>query len=128
MLTSGHEWQPLAYAVDPTPGAGDGVDVYYGLVDRTVGAFATWNSRTEGPLVYGQNRPLGEPVNAPALADVDGDGLPDVVFTNRSGRVGWWNENGSLSPGWPPELEVEGFDTFAGPLPLGSSSGGIRRR
>jgi hypothetical protein len=27
VLTDLHDWQPLAYAVDPTPGAGDGVDV-----------------------------------------------------------------------------------------------------
>jgi hypothetical protein len=124
-LTNGHEWQPLAYAVDPTPGAGDGVDVYYALVDRTVGALATWNTKTAGPLSYGQNRALGEPVNAPAIEDIDADGLPEFLFTTRSGRVGWWNDNGSLSPGWPPRLESEGFPTYAGPLPLVGPGGGI---
>ena len=124
VLTAGHVWQPIAYASDLTPGAGDGVDVSYALVDRTAGALATFGtSVTLDPkagrsLHVGQNRPLNEPVNAPALEDVDGDGLPEIVFTTRSGRVGWWNDNGSLSPGWPPELEREGFDTHAGPLPL----------
>jgi hypothetical protein len=125
VLTSGHEWQPLAFAVDYTPSMGDGADVHYALVDRTVGALATWDTFTNGPLTYGQNRALGEPVNAPAIDDVDGDGLPEFIFTTRSGRVGWWNENGSLSPGWPPKLEREGFETFAGPLPLVGPNGGI---
>jgi len=129
-LTDLHDWQPLAYAVDPTPGAGDGVDVRYAVVDRSAGALRTLRTSSPDPkagsvIESGQNRPLGEPVNAPALDDVDGDGLPEIVFTTRSGRVGWWNENGSLSPGWPPKLESEGFPTFAGPLPLGGSSGGI---
>jgi hypothetical protein len=101
--------------------------VRYAFVDRTVGALATWastelNPKAGGPVHSGQNKPLGEPVNAPALEDVDGDGLPEIVFTTRSGRVGWWNDNGSLSPGWPPRLEREGFQTFAGPLPLTRSN------
>jgi len=125
-LTAEHDWQPLPYAVKPQGLAiPEARDIHYALVDLTAGALATLNFGASpdpkaggGVINFGQNRALGEPVNAPALEDVDGDGLPEIVFTTRSGRVGWWNDNGSLSPGWPPDLEREGFETYAGPLPL----------
>jgi M6 family metalloprotease-like protein len=127
VLTAGHAWQPIAYGKDPEPDPehpticiDNCVGVHYALVDLTVGALASLDLEDLDATraSFGENRPLGEPVNAPALDDVDGDGLPEIVFTTRSGRVGWWNENGSFSPGWPPKLEREGFPTFAGPLPI----------
>lgn len=118
-LTAGHAWQPLSYAVKQ---AGVCIDVCadfrLALVDRTAGALRVFKNGTLEEVATEQNRELGEPVNAPALDDVDGDGLPEILFTTASGRVGYWNDNGSLSPGWPPEVEREGFVTRAGPLPL----------
>jgi M6 family metalloprotease-like protein len=90
------------------------------VVDRTMGSarlFDFFGVETV-PAEAWQGRELGEPVAPPSVADLDGDGLPEIAFTTASGRVGYWNTNGSISPGWPPEIEEEGFVSRAGPLPL----------
>ncbi|MGH7725227.1 MAG: hypothetical protein ACREOU_07325 [Candidatus Eiseniibacteriota bacterium] len=127
---AGHLLQPILFSAVPAPVEGcmpieGGGLPYVGVVDRTAGAFGTFGPPPEDGCASGsstfqlnQSRPLGEPVNAPALDDVDGDGLPEVVFTTASGKVGYWNTNGSLSPGWPPEVEREGFASGAGPITL----------
>jgi hypothetical protein len=119
-LAVGHLQQPLLTRV-VEPGM-----VYLGVsgtpivsvVDRTVGLLTSYklDVSTLVPFEPGQARALDEPVNAPALADMDGDGLPEILFTTESGRVGYWNLNGATSPGWPPQVELEGFPTEAGPL------------
>jgi hypothetical protein len=95
------------------------------VVDRTRGSARTFAMNTQALVdVPGfadepwQGRELGEPVGPPAVADLDADGLPEIAFISESGRVGYWNTNGSTSPGWPPEVEREGFVSRAGPLPL----------
>jgi len=37
----------------------------------------------------------------PALADIDNDGLPEIVFNSGNGRVYAWNHDGSDVPGFP---------------------------
>ena len=37
----------------------------------------------------------------PALADLDGDGLKEIVLGNDDGRVFAWRTDGTLLPGWP---------------------------
>ena len=109
----GHALQPIGFTIATRR--------YVALVDRTVGGlrmFLRGAGSALDPVPLDQNLVLGERINAPAVDDVDGDGLPEIVFTTESGRVGYWNDNGSLSPGWPPRVEKEGFVTRAGPLPL----------
>jgi len=112
----GHALQPLVLGIT----LGGAAQLRVALVDRTAGSLRMFqlvaNQLSDLPL--DQQHALGEPINAPALDDVDGDGLPEIVFTTESGKVGYWNDNGSLSPGWPPQVEKEGFVTRAGPLPL----------
>ncbi len=120
----GHDLQPLYFLTDVPPGTVCIPEACYVnhvvVVDRTAGSVSQLEPVGSGYVVtpLSQNKPLGEPINAPALDDIDGDGLPEILFTTRSGKVGYWNDNGSLSPGWPPQAEKEGFVTRAGPLPL----------
>ncbi|MDI6809723.1 MAG: C25 family cysteine peptidase [Candidatus Eisenbacteria bacterium] len=38
---------------------------------------------------------------SPCLADIDLDGLPEIVFAATNGKVYVWNSNGTSVPGWP---------------------------
>lgn len=38
---------------------------------------------------------------SPALADIDGDGLDDIVAADQNGNVHVWRHDGSYLPGWP---------------------------
>ncbi len=120
VFAEGHVLQPLLFRIQDMGGAPP-AEPQVGVVDRTDGSFGVYGpGESGGAAVFrtDQIRPLGEPVNAPALDDLDGDGLPEVVFTTASGRVGYWNANGSLTPGWPPEVEKEGFASGAGPITM----------
>ena len=113
---AGHALQPLVF----TASYGGALEYRVTLVDRTAGSLRMFRlvANQLADVALDQAHPLGEPINAPAVDDVDGDGMPEILFTTVSGKVGYWNDNGSLSPGWPPQVEKEGFATMAGPLPL----------
>ena len=38
---------------------------------------------------------------SPAVADLDGDGSPEIVAANDRGKLFVWSANGTLWPGWP---------------------------
>jgi hypothetical protein len=40
-------------------------------------------------------------LTAPAVADITGDGRPDVISASDSNNIGAWNEQGQPVPGWP---------------------------
>ncbi|MBI3115328.1 MAG: S8 family serine peptidase [Candidatus Kerfeldbacteria bacterium] len=42
----------------------------------------------------------------PAVGDVTGDGLPEVVAVNNKGRVFVWDRTGAPLPGWPAQLST----------------------
>jgi hypothetical protein len=124
VLATGHVQQPLLvrYLTNANPPL---IRYDAAVVDRTVGKLVDFrtDTNTPDPFEATQAVVLNEPVNAPALDDVDADGMPEVVFTTESGKVGYWNLNGSTSPGWPPRVEREGFPTHAGPLTANLSAG-----
>ncbi len=43
----------------------------------------------------------GHVTGSPAIADIDGDGRPEVVVGSWDGTVSAWRPNGTLVPGWP---------------------------
>jgi MYXO-CTERM domain-containing protein len=43
-------------------------------------------------------------VNAPAVADLDGDGKPEIVVTTWAGTIYVIGSNGAVKPGWPRRL------------------------
>ena len=69
-------------------GAGDGVYIFStnGTLKRTMQA--------SGTVPYGA---------ALALADLDGDGIPEIIFQTES-AVNVWRGDGTVFPGWPVQL------------------------
>jgi subtilisin family serine protease len=41
---------------------------------------------------------------SPAVADLDGDGSPEILAANLQGKIFVWHANGSLVPGWPKQI------------------------
>jgi hypothetical protein len=51
---------------------------------------------------------------APALADLDGDGVPDVIVATNAGRVHAWDASGASLAGWPAEVPHRARAGFGG--------------
>ena len=73
----------------------DGIDLP-GFPVRTPPA-AYWHSESLAAQDFGIIGP-GEaiPVGSPAVADLDGDGLSEIVVTDLGGNVSWWDSTGRL--------------------------------
>ena len=69
-------------------GSGDGVYIFSanGTLKRTMQA--------SGSVYYG---------TALALADLDGDGIPEIIMQTNS-AVNAWKGDGSIFPGWPVQV------------------------
>ncbi len=55
--------------------------------------------------------------NAPAVGDVEPDGIPDVAAVSWPTNLYLWNNKGQIKPGWPKNLNVQ---SLIDPNPLGS--------
>ncbi|MCC6349891.1 MAG: VCBS repeat-containing protein [Candidatus Eisenbacteria bacterium] len=66
----------------------DGTEVLNG--DNNAGTQGVFKALSAGPNFC-----------TPALADIDGDGLPEIIFNGGDGRVYAWNADGSNVPGFP---------------------------
>ena len=80
---------------------------------------------------------VGTVVSAPVVADIDGDGANEVVFTSRNGNLYVLEADGSLADGWPYEMmvgsdwppsltDIDGDGTLEIFQPVGSSVVGLR--
>jgi len=78
----------LEIVIDAWVGAGEGVLVIGadGTIERSMAA--------SGRTGYG---------SAPALADLDGDGFPEIIMQTDS-AINVWKGDGSVLPGWPAQL------------------------
>ncbi len=58
--------------------------------------------RRDPDLLPGMPKRVGVSLEAsPKLADVDGDGIDDIVTVNSDGQIGVWHADGTSLPGWP---------------------------
>jgi hypothetical protein len=55
-------------------------------------------------------------VNGIGAGDPDGDGYAEVLAQTIHSAVGFWNQSGHPSPGWPKPTTREGFRTDSPPL------------
>src|SRR4029077_10718437 len=62
-----------------------------------------WLDRDSKPATKGVFKVLGQPINygSPAMADLDGDGLPEIIYGSFDGKLYAWKANGSNLPGFP---------------------------
>ncbi len=84
------------------PGA-DG-DELPGWPVRTETQFAA-RAHLESPALQALDPPL-EPPRAPTIADLTGDGIPEVI-TAAGERIYVWDSTGELLPGWPVRPDPE---------------------
>jgi hypothetical protein len=62
-----------------------------------------WMDGDLNPATKGVFKVLGQPYNygSPALADLDGDGHPEIIYGSRDGNLYAWKADGSNVPGFP---------------------------
>ena len=79
---------------------------------------AEWRADPGYPnLVDGFPLPLAhEPISDPALADLDGDDLPEIVFSDNGGLIHAVRHDGGDLPGWPVSV---GATLSDGPVAVG---------
>lgn len=62
-------------------------------------------------VIYGTFETARSTESAPALADMDGDGIPEIVYQSdldgqTSGGLEVWKGDGTMLPGWPVSLNM----------------------
>src|SRR6185503_7852472 len=60
--------------------------------------------------LFGSGLPIQK---GPAVGDLNGDGVPEVVAVDYYGNVFVWNNAGSVLPGWPRNLLSYAFNSVA---------------
>ncbi|MEY4069413.1 MAG: hypothetical protein RL721_27 [Candidatus Eisenbacteria bacterium] len=62
-----------------------------------------WMDGDSNPSTKGVFKVLGQPVNfgSPAAADIDADGLPELIYGSFDGKLYAWNGDGTNVPGFP---------------------------
>src|SRR5262245_5296458 len=62
-----------------------------------------WLDGDSNPSTKGVFKVLGQPLNfgSPATADLDGDGLPEIIYGSFDGKLYAWKSNGANVPGFP---------------------------
>src|SRR5262245_31719179 len=68
-----------------------------------------WMDGDANPSTKGVFKVLGQPINfgTPALADLDGDGLPEIIYGSFDGKLYAWKSNGANVPGFPFQTNAQ---------------------
>jgi hypothetical protein len=72
----------------------------------TVPSYSNAAAYTGGQLTVDPTIAREAIVAAPAIADLDGDGQPEIVFTTWAGTIYVINDKGQDAPGWPKRLPL----------------------
>jgi len=92
-------------SLNPSPAIGDldgdgSLEIVIGTRENsTVYVF-----NADGSTVPGWPKEAGYTASTPALADIDGDSLNDIIIPEWQGTIYAWNHNGDNVSGWPVEL------------------------
>jgi hypothetical protein len=71
---------------------------------------------TNGPFFYrDRSDTLGWHASTPAFADIDEDGLPEIIMCSPTDSIYCLNEDASYVPGWPVPVVEEGANVSASP-------------
>jgi subtilisin family serine protease len=100
-------------------GGGFGVCLFVGLQNGRVAGFDSRLGTLPGWPVLGPG-PTQRMDGGPALGDLDGDGVLEVVCGSSDGQVWAWHVNGALVDGFPVS---SGAQTLAGPVALADLDG-----
>lgn len=86
------------------------------IVGGSDGRLYVWDGNGSGSFQNGWPQPT-EPseafLSSPAIADMDGDGTPEVVIGSNDGGVYAWHADGTMVQGWPVWT---GGDVFGSPV------------
>ena len=75
------------------------------------------NPATNGPFFYrDRSDTLGWHTSTPALADIDEDGLPEIILCSPGDSIFCLNEDASYVPGWPVPVAEAGANISASPV------------
>ncbi len=75
------------------------------------------NPSTNGPFFYRDgSESLGWHTSTPALADIDEDGLPEIVLCSPGDSIYCLNHDASYVAGWPVPVAEEGANISASPV------------
>ena len=88
-------------------GGGQGVGLFVGTENGWLAGFDTTGAALPGfPVSSGGTPPLA---GGPALGDLDGDGVREIVCGAGDGRLCAWHVDGSVVAGFPVETDASGF-------------------
>ena len=88
-------------------GGGHGVGLFVGTQDGVLAGFDTTGAALPGfPVTVEGSSSLA---GGPALGDLDGDGVLEIVCGDISGRLCAWHADGSVVAGFPVETDASGF-------------------
>jgi hypothetical protein len=85
-----------------------GLEIIFPDTGGTLWAWDRFGNVAPGfPTTFYPSPPAQATQSTPSVGDIDGDGLPEIVFGDEAGRVHGYNHDGTLAAGFPIQLGGE---------------------